>query len=126
MSVCLILCMIFKEKFVWLYSINWTKFHYLFAFTLWDIVQYVYCNCLLTSLCGIINFLNFFLSNQVIFSTWAWAKIQDKNLNILRTKKPFKMKWKTFFIIVKRLSVKKIKKHVFLEGESLTLSKYSK
>ena len=34
-------------------------------------------------------------------------KSQDKNINILRTKRAFKMKWKFFFIIFKGLSVAK-------------------
>ena len=42
-----------------------------------------------------------FLSSR--FATWP--KIQDKNLNILRTKKAFKVKEKAFFIIFKGLSV---------------------
>ena len=36
-----------------------------------------------------------------------WSKSQDKNLNILRTKRAFKIKWKAFFIIFKGLSVAK-------------------
>ena len=47
-------------------------------------------------------------------------KCQDKNLNILRMKRVFKMKYKSFFIIFKGLSLKQIKIS-FLEGESLTL-----
>ena len=39
--------------------------------------------------------------NQVAFS--AWSKRQDKHLNILRTKKAFKVKWKTFFFIFEEL-----------------------
>ena len=64
-----------------------TKFQYLVAFTSWDIGQYVYCNSLLNR-----SWRNKFsnepyLSNQAVFS--RWAKSQDKNLNILRTKRPF-------------------------------------
>ena len=40
-------------------------------------------------------------------------KFKIKILNILRKKIAFKMKWKAFFIIFKRLSLKTI----FLEGE---------
>ena len=43
------------------------------------------------------------LSNQAVLSTWP--KSQDKKLNILSTKRAFKMKLKAFFII-------------FIEGES--------
>ena len=45
---------------------------------------------------------------------------QDKNLNILRTKRAFKMKQKALFIIVKGLSIIQL----FLEGESPTLKIY--
>ena len=44
-----------------------------------------------------------FRSNR--FSTWL--KIQDKSLNISRTKRAFKMKWKAFYIIFHQLSVAK-------------------
>ena len=46
------------------------------------------------------------LSNQVLFSTWP--KSLDKNLNISRTKRAFKIKWKAFIIIFKGLSMKQI------------------
>ena len=48
-----------------------------------------------------------YLSNQAVFSTCP--KSQDKNLNILRTKRVFTMKWKTFSIIFEELSLKQIK-----------------
>ena len=70
-----------------LYSINWPNF---IAFTSWDIGQYVYCNCLSTSLWRY-GFWNYsYLSNQVVFSTWPVS--HDKNLNILRMKRAFKVK----------------------------------
>ena len=43
--------------------------------------------------------------------------------NILRTKRVFKMKKKSFFIIFKGLSMKQ-KAEFFLEGESPTLSNF--
>ena len=46
---------------------------------------------------------------------------KDKNLNILRTQRAFKMKQKAFFTIFKGLSLKQIKQF-FLESESPTLS----
>ena len=58
------------------------------------------------------------LSNETAFT--AWPKSQDKNLNILRMKRVFKMKWKTFFDIFIGLSLKQIKQ-MFLEGESPSL-----
>ena len=57
--------------------------------------------------------------NQAIFS--KWSKSHGKNLNVLRTKRAFKMKSKTSFIIFKGLSIKQITQN-FLEGESPTLS----
>ena len=59
-----------------------------------------------------------YLSSQAIFP--AWPKCRDKNFNILRTKRAFKPKWKTFFIIFKGLSIKQMIQN-FLEGESPTL-----
>ena len=47
--------------------------------------------------------LNLYLSfKSSSFSTWT--KIHDKNLNILRTKRVFEVKWKVFFIIFKGFS----------------------
>ena len=63
------------------------------------------------------------VSNQAVFSTWP--KSQDRNLNILRTKRAFKMKYKAFFSNFKGLSLKQIKQFLFLGGDSPTL-KYSK
>ena len=105
--------------FLLLYSITWPYFiHCMVAFTLWDIGQYKDCNCFLTSFCikafeSILNFLN-----KLLFS--KWTKRQDKNSNIFRTKRVFKMKQKAFFIIFTELSLKQIKQFVF-EGESWTL-----
>ena len=46
------------------------------------------------------------------------AKTQDKHLNIFRTKRAFKMKWKAFFIIFKGLSLSEIKQFCFGTWES--------
>ena len=54
---------------------------------------------------------------QAVFSTWP--KGQDKNLNISRTKRAFKMKQKVFFIIFKGLSLKQIKRIFFGRWEHL-------
>ena len=40
----------------------------------------------------------------------AWLKNQHKNLNILRTKRDFRIKQKAFFIIFKVLSLKQMKR----------------
>ena len=81
-----------------------TKFHYLVAFISWDIGQYVYCKVLLTRL-WLHRFWNYpYLCNQAVFP--KWPKNKGKNLNILRMKRAFKMKYKAFFIISKGLSLK--------------------
>ena len=56
--------------------------------------------------------------NQAVFSTCP--KKQDKNLNISRMIRAFKMKWRVFFIIFKGPSSKQIN-NFLLEVESLTL-----
>ena len=94
-----------------------TKFHCLVTFTSWDIGQYVYCNYLLTWLWRHKFCSQLYLSNQAVPT---WHKSQDKNLIILRTKRAFKMKWKSFFIIFKGFSMKQIT-HLFLEVEIQTL-----
>ena len=95
------------------------KFHCLVILTSWDIGQYVDSNCMLTRLWRH-RFWNYaYPSNQAVFPTWP--KCQDKSLNILRTKRAFKMKQNVIFIIFKGLSLEQIKKF-FLEGESSTLS----
>ena len=58
-----------------------------------------------------------FLSNRFLH----YQKSRGKNLNILRMKRVFNIKWKAFFIISKYLPLKK-KKLFFLESESPTLS----
>ena len=47
------------------------------------------------------------------------TKCQDKNLNILRTNRAFKIKQNAFFIVFEALALKKI--FFFSEGESPTL-----
>ena len=47
---------------------------------------------------------------------------KEKNLNILRTKRVFKMKQKALSITFKGLSVNQIK-HIFLKGKIQTLNK---
>ena len=67
-----------------------TKIHCLVAFTLLDIAQYVYCNCLLTRLWRHEFWNQPYLSSQPVFSTRP--KSQHKNLDVLDTKRAFKMK----------------------------------
>ena len=55
--------------------------------------------------CDAIHFKIKSLADQTIFS--AWPKSQDKNLNILGTKRAFQMKHKLFFFNFQGLSVAK-------------------
>ena len=48
----------------------------------------------------------------------GWSKCQDKNLNILRTNRAFKVKWKAFSIIFKGFLLKQIKRNFFGRWES--------
>ena len=71
---------------------NLTKLECLIVVTSWgiEILWHVYCHCLLTMLWRN-NFWNQpYLSNQAVFSTWPNS--QEKNLNISRKKRAFKMK----------------------------------
>ena len=68
-----------RKIFLLLYTYL-AKFQCLVAFTSWDIGQYVYCNSLITRLWRNKFWDKFYLSNQVVFSTWL--KFQDKNFNI--------------------------------------------
>ena len=74
-----------------------TKFHCLITFTCWDIGQ-----------CVLQLFVNQAVTSQNLKLTLSflpsWPKSQDKNLNILRTKRAFEVKYKAFFITFKRLS----------------------
>ena len=81
----------FLKKNISLATFYWlTKFHCLVTFNSWDIEQFVYCVCLLTSLWHQKFRIWHYLSSQAVFSTWS--KSQSKNLNILRAKRAFKMK----------------------------------
>ena len=67
-----------------------TKFHCLVVSTSWDIRKYMYRNCLLARLWSHKFWDSSYLSNQAVYPTWP--KSHDKNLNILRRKRAFKMK----------------------------------
>ena len=69
--------------------------------------------------CDVINFEINLVSLMYRFSTRL--KSQDKNVNILRTKRAFKGKQKAFFLIFKGLSVAKNR----LRPESRALNKLS-
>ena len=89
------LCMIFWEKYFMLYSINWPNFTGR-LFLLFEILGkfYIVIMCFLVD-----DVINFEISR---FSTRP--KKLGQIFEYLRTKKAFKVKQKTFFIIFKRLS----------------------
>ena len=78
-----------KKTFILLYSINWPGF-IVWLSLLRKILGNMYCNCLLTRLWRHEFWNSSCLSNQAVFPTCP--KSHDKNLNILRTKRAFKMK----------------------------------
>ena len=90
---------IFQEKYFFCYVLLSDQCHCLVALTSWDIEQT-------------------FAFSSSRFSTSP--KSHDKNLNISRTKRAFKMRQKVFFTIFKGLSLKQIKT-IFLKDESPTL-----
>ena len=95
----LVMVISFKKNIFFVMFYYLTKCHCLVAFTSWDIEQT-------------------FAFSSSRFS--ASPKSHDKNLNISRTKRAFKMRQKVFFIIFKGLSLKQIKT-IFLKDESPTL-----
>ena len=78
-----------KKMFLALCFINWSNFIACLSL-LWDIGQYVYCNCLLTS-CNVINSeINLIFLIKPFFDMTKNPKIENKN--ILRTGDTFKVK----------------------------------
>ena len=84
----------------------------------YDVTTWLTNNCN-TNNCNthIVQYLeNIYFSNQAVFP--AWPKSDGKNLNILRTKRAFKMKQELFSIIFKGLSMKQIMQIFFERWES--------
>ena len=92
LSLCLIFCMIFKEKYFSRYIIlsTYQISLCLIAFNSWAIALYVYWNCLFSTLWRNKFWNQPSLPYQNLFL--HYQKSQHKNLNIFRTKKTFKMK----------------------------------
>ena len=84
-----------RKIFFMLYSI-----YQMIKNTSWDIGKYVDCNCWFP-FSDVINFEVKFIFLTVRSSTRP--KSQDKNLNLLRTERDFKVKQKLFFIILKSI-----------------------
>ena len=96
-----------------LYSISWTDF-ILWLPLLLEILDILFLVFICFPVCEVINFeFNFFY--QAIFL--HNQKIQNKNLNIFRTKEAFKIKFKVFFYQFKGLSV--VRNCLRSESESL-------
>ena len=96
------------KMFPMLYFINWPNF-IVWLPLLREILGGMCTATVCSPGCDVINFkinMIFLIKPFFIYD----QKGQDKNLNILRTKneKSFRVKWKTFFIIFKGLSVVKI------------------
>ena len=83
-----------KTIFLTLYSTKWSNFIASLPLLLDYIVQLRYYNSLFPA-CDVINLevnLSFLIKSEVIKFSSTWPKSQDKNLNILRTKRAFKKK----------------------------------
>ena len=109
-----------RKIFLFLYSFNWTNFIVCLHF-FWEILGNICIAIVCKPGCHFMNFeikLIFLIKPFFLYG----PKSHDKNLNILRTKRAFKMKYKTIFIIFRGLSMKQ-KTQFFLEGESPNLSK---
>ena len=115
-----------RKIFLTLQSINWLDFAFWLRF-LYEILGNMCIIIVYFPVCEVINFEIIFLSRAFL----RGQKCKDKNLNIVRTKRAFKMKQKAFFITFKELSLKQIKpslnklkqiKPTILEGESPTLT----
>ena len=94
-----------RNMFLMLHSINWPNsivWYHLYFSKYWaTCVLRLFANQALTSK-------NLKLTLSLLSSRFAiWPKIQGKNLNILRTKRAFEVKWKAFLIIFKGLIVAK-------------------
>ena len=94
------------------------KLHCLIAFTSWGPEKYIYCNYFFP----ILHVISFKIELSLIYQAFFLhdQKSQDKNLNLLTSKRDFKMK-KAFLITFKEISLKQRKKFI-LKGESLTLT----
>ena len=72
--------------------------HCLIVFTSWDIGYYKYCNCLFSLSIATVYFpdcdaINFEINHIFLIKPLlTWPKIQDKNLNVLRKERAFKVK----------------------------------
>ena len=98
------------NKFILLYTNAWPNFIAwlpLFCEILHN------CNCLLTRFWTLELIISFLTKPK-------WPKLQDKNWNILKRKRAFKIQYKAFLIIFKLLWLKE-KKQFFLEDEKIRL-----
>ena len=98
-----------KKKFILLFYVNWPDF-IAWLFLLCEILGNMWIVIVCKPRCDVINYeINLIFLIQPFFPTWP--KIRDKNLNIFRTKRAFKMK-KDLPIIFKREEKIIIKKEI--------------
>ena len=85
----------FSKKYFSCYALLTDQFHCPIVFTIWNTGQYVHCSCL--------------FSRFWRHKFWkTWPKSQDKCLNILRTKRVFKVNKKHFSSVLKYFELLKI------------------
>ena len=91
-----------RKMVLMLYSINWPNFIVWLPYFLRYLAIYVFV-IVCYPICDVMNFEIYLSFSSSRFPTWP--KLQNKNWNISRTKRAFKVKWKVFFMIFKGLSV---------------------
>ena len=109
-----------RKIFFLLCSINWPNF-IVWLTLLCEILGNMCIAIVCKPGCDAMNF-----EVHLIFLTLFFLhdqKVLTKTLNILRTKRAFKVKSKAIFIIFKELSIKQITQ-IFLEGERPTLTAF--
>ena len=92
----------FRKIFLMLYSIKWPNFIVRLS-SLLEILDSICIVITCYQVCDVINFVTNF--SFIVKSFFCMIKKIGRNLNILRTKRAFKMTPKVFFILVKGLWV---------------------
>ena len=101
-----------RKIFILLYSIIWPNIIFCLPLPP-EILGIINIRIVYWPDCDIICFeINFIFPTKPFFS--IQTKSQDKNLHILRTKRSFKMKQKSLFVTLKRLSLNFLKERIRL------------
>ena len=96
-----------KKLFLLLYSINWPNFVFW-----WSLLCEIFGNmCIVIGCYPGCNVINFEINPTFLIKLFFQS--QDKNLNILRTKRAFKKKLKVLSIIFEGLSLKGLLRPIF-------------